>query len=142
LEVSNVSRRLKIAREAAKARAAVRRDDAAGAEKAYAAFLETVATPVVRQVANALKVEGLNFTVFTPQNGLRLAADRGRDDFIEVSLDRTGLTPEVVARVSCARGSRTLDETQAIKPGARPDEVTEEDVLEFLLRALEPWLER
>ena len=142
MEVSQVSKRLKSAMEAARARAQARRQRTADAEKAYAMFLETVATPVTRQVANALKVEKLNFTVQTPHAGLRLAADRGRDDFIEFALDTTGDVPQVVGRVSLTRGSRTRDEAAPIRPGAGPEAVTEEDVLEFLLRALEPWLER
>ena len=68
---------------------------------------------VARQLANAMKAEGYAFTVFTPGNGLRLAADRGRDDFIELALDATGDRPEVMARVSQQRGSRTLDEEVA-----------------------------
>jgi hypothetical protein len=35
-----------------------------------------------------------------------------------------------------------VDEERPVKPGAAPDAITEDDVLEFLLGALEPWLER
>jgi hypothetical protein len=142
LQVSHVSKRLKIAMETARARAQARRQRTAEVEKAYAVFLETVATPVIRQVANALKVEGLAFTLGTPGGELRLSSDRGRDDFIEFALDTSGDQAEVMGRVSLARGSRTRDETTPIKPGAAPDELSEDDVLDFLLRALEPWLER
>jgi hypothetical protein len=89
-----------------------------------------------------LKAEGYAFTVFTPGGGLRLASDRTRDDFIELALDTSGDRPQVVGRISHARGSRTLDEERPVKPGAAPDAITEDDVLEFLLTALEPWLER
>jgi hypothetical protein len=142
LEVSQVSRRLKIAMEQARARSQGRRQRTANAEKTFAVFLETIATPVTRQVANALKVEGLAFTVGAPEGGLRLSADRWRDDFIEFALDSSGEPPEVVGRVSVTRGSRTRDEVEPIKAGAAPEELTDEDVLNFLLRALEPWLER
>ena len=67
---------------------------------------------------------------------------RGRDDFIDIALDTTGQRPQVVGRISYSRGSRTLDEERPIKPGASPESLTEEDVLEFFLGALEPWLER
>jgi hypothetical protein len=50
--------------------------------------------------------------------------------------------PQVVGRISRARGSRTLDEERPIKPGTPPEALTEEDVLTFLLDALQPWLER
>lgn len=142
MEVSHVNRRLKAAIEQARARAQSRRQQTAEAERAYATFLEQVATPVTRQMANALKVAGLGFTVATPDGGLRLSADRGRDDFIEFDLDTSGPEPQVVGRVRVTRGSRTTDETQPVKAGASPAEIGEEDVLEFLLRELEPWLER
>jgi len=48
----------------------------------------------------------------------------------------------VTGRVRRTRGSRTIDEERPVKPGAGPDAVSEEDLLEFLLGALEPWLER
>jgi hypothetical protein len=142
LEVSQVNKRVQIAIEKARARALERRTTATSAEKAYGVFLETVATPVARQVANALKVAGLAFTLGTPGGGLRLSADRGRDDFIEFVLDASGDVPQAAGRISVSRGSRTIDETLPIKPGTAIDALTEEDVLEFLVRALEPWLER
>jgi hypothetical protein len=140
--VSLVRRKLQAAIAAARERSQQRRQRSADAERAYAAFLENVATPVTRQVANALKTEGYSFTVFTPGDGLRLAADRGRDDFIEFALDTDAERPQVIGRISRARGSRTLDEERPVKPGASPDTLTEHDVLEFLMNALEPWLER
>jgi hypothetical protein len=130
-----------MAQEAARDRARQRRQDVADAEEGFGAFL-ALATPLIRQLANALKVEGHTFTVFTPERALRLASDRARDDFIELSLDTSGDRPEVVGRVSHGRGSRVIDETRPIEPGAAPDAITEERVLDFLLEALGPWLER
>ena len=142
MEVSHVNKRVTMAIERARASAQTRRQTAASAEKAYGVFLETLATPVTRQVANALKVAGIAFTLGTPGGGLRLAADRGRDDFIEFVLDASGDIPQAAGRISLSRGSRTIDEVVPVKPGAAIEELTEEDVLEFLVRALEPWLER
>ena len=142
MEVSHVNKRVTMAIERARASAQTRRQTAASAEKAYGVFLETLATPVTRQVANALKVAGIAFTLGTPGGGLRLAADRGRDDFIEFVLDASGDIPQAAGRVSLSRGSRTVDEVLPVKPGAAIEELTEEDVLDFLVRALEPWLER
>jgi hypothetical protein len=142
MEVSQVNKRVQIAIERARARAQERRTAAASADKAYAVFLETVATPVTRQVANALKVAGVAFTLGTPGGGLRLASDRGRDDFIEFVLDASGDLPQAAGRVSVTRGSRTMDQVAPIKPGTAIEDLTGEDVLEFLVRALEPWLER
>jgi len=128
--------------DSARRRSQQRRERASQAERAYETFLNGVATPVMRQLANALKAEGYSFSVFTPAGGLRLASDTGRDDFIDFALDTSGEQPEVVARVRYSRGSRTLDEERTLKRGASPDAITEDEVLEFLLGALEPWLER
>ncbi len=142
MEVSEVRRRLKSAIQTARSRAQRRRLEADAAEQAFATFLEQVATPVARQVANVLKAEGYSFTVFTPGRGLRLASDRTRDDFIELALDVAGEHPQVMGRVSYTRGSRIIDEERPLEAGAAPEALSETDVLEFLARSLEPWLER
>jgi hypothetical protein len=133
---------LKTAIEAGRERAHRRRERAADAQRAYEVFLTDVAIPVARQLARAMKAEGYAFTVFTPGAGLRLASDRARDDFIELTLDTSGDRAEVFARISQQRGSRTLDEEVPVKRGASPSEISEDDVLEFLVGALEPWFER
>ena len=142
MEVSQVRRRLKSAIDAARSQAQQRRERTAEAERAYEVFLNDVATPVARQLANALKVEGYAFTVFTPGSGLRLASDKSRDDFVDFTLETSGDRPHVIARISRQRGSRTLDEERALKDGAPPESLTEDDVLDFLIDALAPWLER
>jgi hypothetical protein len=142
VEVSIVRKRLKAAMDQARERAQQRRQEAADAERAYQAFLEQVAIPVTRMIQNALKAEGYAFTVFTPGGGLRLAADRGRDDYVEFALETTGDRPQVVGRISQTRGSRTLESEVPVKADADPADITEEDVLEFFARALAPWLER
>lgn len=142
MEVSHVRNRLRSAIEAARGRAQERRQLNAQAELAFASFLQ-IATPLLKQVANALKVEaGLAFSVFTPERALRLASDRTRDDFIEITLDTTGASPRVVGRISYGRGSRTIDEERTVKDGALPDAIGEDDLLTFLVDALQPWLER
>jgi len=128
--------------DATRERSARRRDQNAAAQRAYENFLNEIAVPVARQLANAMKAEGYAFTVSPPGKGVRLASDHGREDFIELDLDTSGDQPEVMARVSRQRGSRTVDAELPIKRGAFPEEITEEDFLEFLLGALEPWLER
>jgi len=142
MEISYVRNLLKKAIEQARQRAQTRRQRAAEAERAFATFLETVGVPVTKQVANALKAEGHAFTVFTPGDGLRLAADRSRDDYVDIALDTSGDRPQIVARISRTRGSRTIEEERPLKAGVAPDALTEPDVLDFWLEALEPWLER
>src|SRR4051812_9221776 len=110
VEVSDVRRQLKQANDRAKARAQHKRQHGAEAERVYAAFLDDVATPTTRMLANALKAEGYPFTVSTPSGGLRLASDRGRDDYIEFALDGGGEMPAVVGRIRYTRGSRTIED--------------------------------
>ena len=142
METGEVRKRVLHAITAARGRAQARRQQADEATRAYGAFLENVATPVVHQVASALKAEGYPFTVFTPGDGLRLASDRGRDDFVEFALDTSGDRPQVIGRISQSRGSRRLEDERPVKAGAPPNALSEEDVLDFVIQALEPWLAR
>jgi hypothetical protein len=142
VEISHVRNHVTRAITAAKQRTQRRREQSAEAERAFHTFLEQVATPVTRMVATALKAEGYGFTVFTPGGGLRLAADRGRDEYIEFALDTTAEPPQVIGNIRYTRGSRTLADERPIKSGTSPDAMTENDVLAFLLDALEPWLDR
>ena len=142
MEVSDVRRQLTHAIDRAKAHAQQKRQATAEAERAYARFLEEIATPTTRMLANALKAEGYPFTVSTPSGGLRLASDRGRDDYIELALDGSGEQPTVMGRIRYTRGSRTVEDERPIKPGSAPEQLTDNDLLSFLVNALEPWLER
>jgi hypothetical protein len=142
VEISIVRKRVQSAIAAARDRAQRRRTQTAEAERAFETFLEKIATPVTRQVVAALKAEGHAFTVFTPAGGLRLALDRTRDDYVEFALDTSSERPHVVARISRTRGSRTLADERPINGHTPPHELTEDDVLTFLLEAITPWLER
>lgn len=127
---------------AAREHAQQRRQRTADAESAYDRFLADVATPLARQIANTLQAEGYAFIVSTPGRGLRLALDRGRDDFVELALETDGEEPSVIGRIRRTRGSRTLEEERPVKRGAHPDQVSEQDLLDFFESALQPWLER
>jgi hypothetical protein len=142
MEISHVRRQLKHAIDRARDRAQQRRQRTSEAERAFDTFLQDTAIPVTRQVANALKAEGYAFTVFTPGGGLRLASDRGRDDYVELTLDTSGDGPQVMARISQTRGSRTIEQERPIRKDASPDQISEDDVLEFWVDVLERWLER
>ena len=90
---------------------------------------------------SALKAERHAFTVFTPGGGLRLASDKGRDDYVELALDATGAQPQVLGRITRTRGSRTVEEERPLGANVPIDRLTDEDVLAFFLEALGPWLE-
>ena len=142
MDVSQVRRQVQAALAAARERAQHRRQSVAEAERGYERFLTDVAIPIGRQVANVLKAEGRPFTVSTPAGAVRLAPDRGRDEFVEITLNTEADPPAVVGRIRYTRGSRTVDEERSVKSGAPPDQISDEDLLEFLIRALDPWLER
>jgi hypothetical protein len=141
MEISEVRQRVLGAIDRAKRHAADRRVQADEASKEYALFLERIAVPLFRQVANALKAEGYTFTVFTPGGSVRLMSDRNAEDYIEILLDLTGERPVVMGHASRARGRRVLESEHPLNHGPVRD-LTEDQVLGFLLKQLEPLVER
>jgi hypothetical protein len=73
---------------------------------------------------------------------VRLASERSADDFVELALDTTRQPIEVVGRVSHGRGSRLITDERPIREGAAVADLTEEDVLRFLLASITPFVER
>ena len=142
MEISHVRRRVQAAIIAARERSQLHRQAVADAEASYDRFLADVAVPLARQVANAFKAEGYNFTVSTPGRGVRIASDRGRDDYVDIALDTDAVPPVVVGHIRYTRGSRTIDEEHPVKAGAAPSQISEEEMLEFVMRALQPWIDR
>ena len=139
MEISVVRRRLTETIERAKKQAADRRGRSDQASRDFEVFLQKVAVPLFRQVANALKADGYAFTVFTPSGSVRLMSDRSASDYIELTLDASDDPPRVMGQISRARGSRVLD---AERPVGAPDALTEEQLLDFLLKELEAFVER
>ena len=88
-----------------------------------------------------LKVEGYPFSVFTPGASVRLMSERNADDYIEIVLDMSGAEPAVMGHSRRGRGSRVLESERPV--GAGPiSQLTEKDVLEYLMKELEPFVER
>jgi hypothetical protein len=142
VEVSEIRRRLRAAIEKARRVSEERRARTDTAARDYQVFLEQRATPIFHQLAGALKAEGLSFKVFTPAASIRLASDRSPDDFIELSLDDTSDPPVVLGRTTRGRGRRMSTTDRALANGTPIADVTEEDVLAFLLEELTALLER
>ena len=139
MEISTSGSDLNQTIERAKRQAAERRARSDEAARAFETFLSTIAVPLFRQVANILRSDGYLFTVFTPSGSVRLMSDRAAEDFIELSLDTAGDRPQVIGHASRSRGRRVLESERAI---GEPGELTEEAVLEFLLKELEAFVER
>ena len=139
MEISAVRRRLSETIDRAKKRAAERRARGDQASRDFEVFLQKIAVPLFKQVAGALKADGYAFTVFTPSGSVRLMSDRNADDFIELSLDTGDDSPQVMAQISRARGRRVID---AERPVGAPETLTEEDLLEFLMKEFEAFVDR
>jgi hypothetical protein len=142
VEVSEVRRRLLAALEKARHAAAERRARTDAAARDYDLFLGQRAAPIFHQFAAALNAEGHAFTVFTPAASIRLASERSPEKFIELVLDDTSDPPAVVGRTTRGRGRRMISSERAIGGGAPVADLTEEDVLTFLLEEIVELLER
>jgi hypothetical protein len=142
MEVAAVRQQILVAIERAKRAAADRRAANDNAGREYGVFLEQVAAPLFRQAASVLRAEGYLFNLFTPGGSVRLMSDKSADDFIELVLDSTGGTPVVMGRTSRSWGNRTNVSEQPLNPALPIGEISETDVLTFLLKALEPFVEK
>lgn len=142
MEVADVRRRVRQRIEEARQAAVARRAQADAAERDYATFLSGVAGPVFRVVASALTAEGYPFKVFTPAGTLRLASERSRQDYIEIELDTSVSPPQALGRSNRAHGARVVTAERPVRDGARVGELTETDVLDFLVAEIGPFVER
>ncbi len=139
MQISDVKKLVIRTIEGAKRQAAERRERTDAASKAYETFLETMAVPLFKQVGNVLRAEGLAFTVFTPGGSVRLASDRNAADYVELSLDTDERAPFVKGHSSRHWANRTIESEEAI---GSPDTLTEEEVLAYVLKNIEPFVER
>lgn len=142
MEISDLRKRLKQTIEAAKRAAAARRERHDAAEREGRGVIEKVATPVFKMVATALRAEGHLFQVSTPAASVRLASERARDDFIELALDTERDPVALVGRVSRTWGRRVLEAESIVSEAAGFAALTDEAVLAFLLKELQPFVER
>jgi hypothetical protein len=141
MEVSEVRRRLHETIDRAKRAALAKRGRVDEASRAYSTFLADIATPLFRQLANALKAAGYPFSVFTPGGAVRLMSDKSGDDYLELTLDTSGDQPVVVAHVRRGRGRRVIEHEGAVHSGPI-EAITEDHLLGFLLKELEPFVEK
>jgi hypothetical protein len=142
VEISEVRRRLRAAIEKARRESAERRTRADVAARDYDTFLAERAAPVFHQIAAALKADGHQFKVFTPESSIRLAAERSPDEFIELALDSSSDPPAVIGRTSRGRGRRMVSTERALKESAPIADLSDEDVLAFVVEEITRLLER
>ena len=142
MEIPEVRRQLRAAIDQAKREAAARRERSDAASRAYAEFLERRAVPTFRTFAAALVAEGFKFKIFTPADSVKLASESAGEDFVEIVLDSTLDPPRVTGHTSRSRGRRSISSERPVKAGADPADLTEEDVLQFLVEEIVPFVER
>ena len=141
MEISDIRKRIHETMARARQHAAERRSRADAAGRAFEGFLAATAVPLIRQIANVLRAEGYMYSVSTPAGSVRLLSDKDAGDFIELSLDTTADAPRVVARISRSRGRRIVVVERVVGSG-NPDTIGEEELFAFLLKELEPFVER
>ena len=140
-DVALLRKRVRSAIDAGRRGAAERRERSAHAGRAYEAFLNDVAVPAFRQLANILRAEGVLFDVQTPAGGVSLVADRSRDDRLGLELDSTTDPPMPMLIVTRQRGSRLLRTERAVKTGGTIESITEDELIDRVIDELRPWLE-
>lgn len=141
MEISVLRKRLTDTIDTARRTAAARRARAEEASRAYAQFLDVIAIPLFRQVANVLKASGYSFVISTPSGAVRMMSEKTSEDYIELSLDASGDEPLVLGHSSRARGRRVLENERAIAE-VTVAHLSEEHLLAYLLKELEPFVER
>lgn len=140
MEVHEVRRRLRAAIVNARAGAQARRERVDAAARAYETFLAERAVPLFHTFASALVAEGFHFKVFTPAGSVRLASQSGGEDYIELALDTSGDAPQVLGRSSRGRGRRLVTSERPIKEGADIASLTEDDVMDYLVQEVVPFV--
>jgi len=142
MEVSEVRKRILDTIARAKRDAAARRARNVEAGPTYERFLETIAAPLVHQVASILKVEKYSLAVHTPAGAVRLVSERSPEDFLEVRLDTSGQVPQVVVHVERVRGRETLVEDRPVRSGVLVEHLTDQDVLAVVADVLPVLIEK
>lgn len=142
MEIPEVRRRVRAAIDQARRDLSGRRDRNDAASRAFDAFLAERAIPAFNKIASALTAEGHRFKVFTPAGAVRLSSERSVADFIELTLETTEAFPVVLGRASIGRGRGATTRERPVRPGASPADLSEEDVIEFLLDEIAPFVER
>jgi len=143
IETADLRKRIRQVIDEAKQVAATHRADAARGAASFEPFAAAVAAPVFRAVAGVLKAEGFPFHVATPAGAVRLEPERGgADDAIELRLDTARYPVAVVGRVQFTHGRHVEEDEQILCEVHELEQVTADQVLGFVLRALPLFVRR
>ncbi len=137
MDVSELRKRILRAVDEARKDAAERRTLVDQSVKAYAQFLPDVVVPMLKQAATIVNANGGTFVVSTPAETARLSAQHAAETYLEIALDRTGAEPDVVGRVSLARGRQgVIVDERPIAAGKPIEQLTEDDLAAYLVTAV------
>jgi hypothetical protein len=126
MDTGELRRRILRALEESKNDAALRRAEADAAARAYDEFLATLAVPMLKQAIDVLKAERQNFVLNAPAGSARIVSDGSADTFLEFVLDIGGDRPQVIGRVSRARGrQRVVVDERPLATGKAVADLTE-----------------
>jgi hypothetical protein len=142
MDIPEVRRRVRAAIEQARRDQTARRERTDTATRAFDELLAMRAVPAFNKIASALTGEGHRFKVFTPAGSVRLSSESSPDDFIELSLDTTEDPPLVLGRTQHGRGRRAVMSERPIRARVAPADITEDDIVEFLLSEIGVFVER
>ena len=142
MDTGDIRRRVRRTIDDARARAQERRRDVAAAEADGDRALRVVAAPLFRTVASALKAEGYRFAVETPAGAVRLSPGGASEDVIELALDTAREPPALVGRTAYVRGRRMLSDERVVAEHPALGDLAAEDLLDFVVSALAPLVER
>jgi hypothetical protein len=137
MDVSELRKRILRAVDDARKDADARRIRVDESVKSYEQFLGAVAVPMLRQASGIVNASGGTFVVSTPADTVRMSAQHAPDTYLEIALDRNGEEPEVVGRVSLARGRQgTVVDERVIAPGKPVSKLTEDDLAAYLVASV------
>jgi hypothetical protein len=141
-DVSDLRKRVRQTIDRVRREAAERRRETAEAAGQFEAFLRKTVLPVFRTFQQILAVEGCPFELTTPPGQVRLVSVRSPEDFIEIAFDTDRTPLAVMGRWKYTLGRRVSERERPIAEGRQIAELTETDVEQFLLAAIEPFVER
>ena len=141
-ETADVVRRVRRAVAHARTAAARRREQTAEAEAEGRAALEELVSPLCKTVAAVLAAEGHRFAVSTPAGAVRLSRDASSEDFVEITLDTSRIPPALVGRAAWVWGRRVRQEDRVVAEHPDIGRLTADELLDYLLAALAPLVER
>ena len=141
LENSEIRRQIRLMIAETRRGAEERRARAESEVRVGKRLLRTVVVPMFKTVAEALRIEGYAFRVSTPVDSVRISVESAGENFIEMIFDSAHDQLALRGRVSRLRGRQLVVDERIISAGLELSLLEDEQVLEFLLSELQPFVD-